>query len=485
MRRILLTVHKFFPEHRAGTEVLTLKVAQELKRRGNEVLVVTANPPDSPPGVVGAANGNAVAHAADGKIKSLTSDYVYGGVPVHVIEEPLRTAGYKFGYEAYHPAIGEHFDKLLDSYAPHLVHSFHTQNLSASIIEAALQKKIPVVCSTTDFWFICPIVQLRKPDGKLCRGPAMGAANCLSCYTPKLMPRLAEFEQALDQKYSALRTITSYFPLSVSDALYKTLYAAYVTQKFVPAAAATIQRLPRLIPLVNKTNAVMVPTRLMWDLFVENGINESLLYHVPFGIDLNELEQGCNKTLSRYLRIGFIGTIAEHKGVDLLIKAFQMIPADAPATLTIFGDLKQFSEYGEGLLDMVAKTPSHSGKIFFAGSFPNNELGARLANIDVLVVPSRWYENTPLVVQSALASKTPVIATNLGGLSELIHHGGNGLLFELSDVYSLHTQLMRLLDEPGLLSKLVAGIAPERSVAQMVDDIERVYEDTILLPIVK
>jgi hypothetical protein len=46
MRRVLLTAHKFFPEHRAGTEVLTLKIAQELQKRGYEVKVVAANPPD-------------------------------------------------------------------------------------------------------------------------------------------------------------------------------------------------------------------------------------------------------------------------------------------------------------------------------------------------------------------------------------------------------------------------------------------------------
>ena len=46
MKRVLLTAHKFFPGHRAGTEVLTLKVAQELIKRNYEVLVVCANPPD-------------------------------------------------------------------------------------------------------------------------------------------------------------------------------------------------------------------------------------------------------------------------------------------------------------------------------------------------------------------------------------------------------------------------------------------------------
>ncbi|MBX9686174.1 MAG: glycosyltransferase, partial [Candidatus Obscuribacterales bacterium] len=95
------------------------------------------------------------------------------------------------------------------------------------------------------------------------------------------------------------------------------------------------------------------------------------------------------------------------------------------------------------------------------------------------VVPSRWYENTPLVIQSALASKTPLIVTNLGGMAELVRHGFNGLLFELNNVKSLTEQLTRLLDEPELLAQMRENIPPERSIPQMVDDIESVYLEAL------
>src|ERR1700744_4505796 len=79
MTRVLLTAHKFFPQHGAGTEVLTLKVAQDLQRRCNEPLVVTANPPD-----LDARHPSA----------TMTSDYEYQGVRVHVGEQSLRLSGY-------------------------------------------------------------------------------------------------------------------------------------------------------------------------------------------------------------------------------------------------------------------------------------------------------------------------------------------------------------------------------------------------------
>jgi glycosyltransferase involved in cell wall biosynthesis len=54
--------------------------------------------------------------------------------------------------------------------------------------------------------------------------------------------------------------------------------------------------------------------------------------------------------------------------------------------------------------------------------------------LDVLVVPSIWYENTPLVIYSAQAAGCPVIASNLGGIAEVKHHEDNGLLFKRARV---------------------------------------------------
>lgn len=113
------------------------------------------------------------------------------------------------------------------------------------------------------------------------------------------------------------------------------------------------------------------------------------------------------------------------------------------------------------------------------GTFPNAQLGTIFDNLDVLVVPSRWYENTPLVIQSALATKTPVVATNLGGMSELVKHETNGLLFDLNDFESLYAQLKRLVDNRELLKQFVINIPPERTIEAMVDDIEAIYEKVL------
>jgi len=463
VKRVLLTVHKFFPQHRAGTEVLTLKVAQELQSRGYDVLVVAGNPPDVD------------ARRRPGQD---TSEYVFEGVPVRVFEEPLRLKGYTFKHEYLHPGLKSQFVKLLDEFSPDLVHIFHCQNLSAAIIEAALEQAVPVICSLTDFWFVCPIVQLKRPDGRVCRGPDKLAGNCLTCYTPRLFAPANQFKEAFGSKYPGVEQLLSRLPTAAADACWNAAYGTYAAIKVPAAIEATVKRPAVLRDLLSTARAIMVPTRLMRDIFVENGIPPELISNVPFGLDTAPLVVHRQKTASDHVRFGFIGTLFEHKGVDLLIAAFQGLPAQYNAELSIYGDPYQFPDYGPKLLELAQRPSPHSARITFGGTFPNEKLGAVLSNLDVLVVPSRWYENTPLVVQSAFATGTPVIATDLGGLSELVHHERNGLLFELNNVESLRRQLMRVIEDRELLTRLREGIEPERTVQDMVDDIERVYDRT-------
>ena len=68
---------------------------------------------------------------------------------------------------------------------------------------------------------------------------------------------------------------------------------------------------------------------------------------------------------------------------------------------------------------------------------PNESIGDVFSELDVLVVPSVWYENTPLAIYSAQEAGCPVIASNLGGMSEVIKHEKNGLLFEAGDFVGL------------------------------------------------
>lgn len=464
MKKVLFTVHKFFPEHRAGTEVLTLKVAQELQRRGYQVAVLTANPPDTD-----------ARRKENSSVGPELSIYDYEGICVYSLNEEARLKDNRFSNEHYHPYLKKHYQQIFDSFAPGMVHCFHLQNLSASLIEEATIRNIPIIYSATDFWLICPIVQLRRPDGSNCNGPAPAAVNCLTCYTPKLLPVKSELLTAFADKYAKSWHQINSLPQSLNRLATEAIYSTYVAKKLPAAIKATMERPAILKYFANKLSAITVPTKLMQELFLSNGLDPELIHHIPYGIDSEPLKKGQDKRPSNELRIAFIGTLFEHKGPDLLIKAFLQLPPQSKASLQIFGDQDQFPEYSNYLRELASNNSALSKKITFAGTFPNTQIGEIFRNIDVLVVPSRWYENTPLVIQSALAAKTPVVATNLGGMSELIKHETNGLLFEPDNYQSLHDQLFRLLEDKSLLGRLINNIVPQNTVSEMVDQLESIY----------
>jgi glycosyltransferase involved in cell wall biosynthesis len=96
-------------------------------------------------------------------------------------------------------------------------------------------------------------------------------------------------------------------------------------------------------------------------------------------------------------------------------------------------------------------------------------------DLDVLVVPSRWYENAPGVIFEAFAAGMPVIATNLGGMSGFVRPGKNGLLFALDDAEDLAVQLSTLIEDRSLLGRLRAGIGPVKTVGEYASELIELY----------
>jgi glycosyltransferase involved in cell wall biosynthesis len=138
-----------------------------------------------------------------------------------------------------------------------------------------------------------------------------------------------------------------------------------------------------------------------------------------------------------------------------------MLPPHLDATLAVHGDSDRYPSFADELRELAGD----EGRISFRGAFSRDELGRVMSELDVLAVPSRWYENAPGVIFEAFAAGMPIVATNLKGLSEFVKHGENGLLFELENAGDLSRQLRRLCEEPGLLERLLyegnrSGLSP-------------------------
>jgi glycosyltransferase involved in cell wall biosynthesis len=183
------------------------------------------------------------------------------------------------------------------------------------------------------------------------------------------------------------------------------------------------------------------------------------------------------KSASSRLRVGYIGQIAPHKGVHLLVEAFRKLEGvSSQAQLKIYGDVQQFPDFYQRLQNM-ANNHQH---IQFLGTFDNRRISEIYREIDVLVVPSIWYENSPNVILEAFAHQTPVITSNLGGMAELVTDQKTGLLFKPQDSDDLAKQLHSVIRNPKLLIEMEKNIFPPPTLEAEMNQLLQVYQSILV-----
>lgn len=447
--KILLTTHQFFPQFSAGTEVLTYSVAKELISRGHEVHVFTGYPSD-----------------ADLHEDNRFDEYDYEGIHVYRFHHAYvsmagQTSLIEVGYDNHLAA--KYFSQILDRFKPVLVHFFHLNRLGTGLIDYAIRASIPTFMTPTDFWTICPTGQLVLGDGKLCSGPSTDAGNCVK-------------HLALSTQKGLIGNITKWLPTVSLDILVKLTQAevmpSYPNQIEVKAIGS---RLTKNIIRLNQLKRIISPNSFMTKKLLQYGVSPNLIVQLAFGIDV--LRQKEVKKMPRStdqpLKVGFIGTLAPHKGCHVLIEAFNDLPY-GQAVLSIYGKVDELPEYSMELKLLAANNDA----ISFCGTFHNYKIGEVLADLDILVVPSLWYENTPLVVYSAQAALCPVVASDFPGISEVIQDQINGLLFDAGDVKSLTKKLSRLIDEPNLVTKLSMNCKQPKPTSTYVDELLSIWADS-------
>lgn len=136
----------------------------------------------------------------------------------------------------------------------------------------------------------------------------------------------------------------------------------------------------------------------------------------------------------------YLGRLSPEKGVRTLLKAMGNVPKAVSLKIAGSGPLD-----GE-LKDFVAHHPAL--QVQFLGFVSGAQKEQLIAKALCSVVPSEWYENFPISVLESLAQGTPVIASRIGGLPELITHGTTGLLYEPGNAEALSQSITQLVNDP-------------------------------------
>lgn len=439
--KILHVVHGFPPERRGGTEIYTYYLSKELSNN-HEVHILY--PSKDPEIIAYSPNkyGNHGLHIVEHIIEMTNNQLFFRKVKELI--DPKHT--YK------NAKIDRAFALLLDEIDPDIVHFQHLIDLSASLIEVVKERGIPAVLTLHDFWFICPMITLLRSDYSICDGSDEEFENCLKCWNKAQAKSLAGFMA----KYSIPRVLAKVFELA----------------EIAINRGRIMERNEYMKSLLLKLDKLIAPSRFLRDVFIQHGIPEEKIIYSNNGYDLSAFA-GFRKREHDKLIFGFVGAVGMQKGVHVLVEAFNKVQREN-VELRIYGDYNPRSNYFK---ELQAKAKNH--RIKFMGRF--EDVKWPYSEIDVLVIPSIWYETGgPLVATEAFIAKTPVIASNIGCIPEFLEDGKTGLLFEAGNADHLLEEMKAFIENPNLVKEFSANIGHIKTIGEQAREIERIYENILI-----
>jgi glycosyltransferase involved in cell wall biosynthesis len=376
--KILKIIHGYPPEYNAGSEVYSQSVCNELCK-SNEVFVFSREENE---------------YEKDFSIREVQTET---GIR-HFLVNMARS---KDGYN--HALLNKQFRELVTGLKPDVAHIGHLNHLSIGIVDELHNLRIPILFTLHDFWLMCPRGQFlqRNFDGqehfKLCFGQ--------------------ENHQCADSCYGMYYS-------GINSELDREAWTNWMNTRM-----KTIREIVKMVDLFH------APSKYLMQRFINDfGIDREKIFYLDYGFPVSYL-QPVEPKLKNGFTFGYIGTHTPPKGINLLIEAFSEI--GQTVKLKIFG--RTNGQNTNALRKLAAKSKN---PVEFCGEYVNQNLATSVFNeVDCIVVPSIWAENSPLVIHEAQACRIPVITADFGGMSEYVQHGVNGLLFRHRDKDSLRERM--------------------------------------------
>ena len=445
--KILEVVHGFPPAVQGGAEIYAQAHALALARQfGDEIAVLTREQDPSRPDY-------SVRHEQR------------NGLSITWINNMFRaTRSFEETYR--NDAIGAIAARLIDRFTPDVAHVHHLTCLSTTIVEALAERSIPSFYTLHDYWLMCHRGQLLDVHNQRCDGP--GVSGCDVCLGPAAGGGAPIFAAA-----AVGRAIEERLPRPAAGQLHRA--SRRVAAALTTTSENTRQAMARLEymrSICSQITHFLAPSRHMRDRFVGFGIPAGRVTFSDYGFDHASFQHVARTSAPR-VRFGFLGSLMLSKGPHLLLEAFARLPRGA-ASVKLYG--AHVAYHGDDSYRSRLESLLVQPGIELHGPIAHDAVPETLAAIDVLVVPSVWEENSPLVIREAYLAGVPVVAARIGGIPELVEDGVNGLLFEPGDVDDLYRALMRVIDRPSVLESWRTALPPVRTIEDDVRFTRRLYE---------
>jgi glycosyltransferase involved in cell wall biosynthesis len=208
---------------------------------------------------------------------------------------------------------------------------------------------------------------------------------------------------------------------------------------------------------------------------------------IPNGINVEEITTSYTKDESRNILglpldshiILFLGSLVPYKGPDILLKAFEIIKKDFPSTKLIFAGRGSMIDE----LRDLSKKMGLDNDVTFQGFVKEELKPLYYRSSDIFCLPSTTMaESFGIVNLEAMASGVPIVASNLGGIPDIVKHGENGLLSKPCDIHSLADALTCLLNDDILRKKMGNNgimFADNYTWKKIAKETEELYTNTL------
>jgi glycosyltransferase involved in cell wall biosynthesis len=431
--RVLHAIHDFLPRHRAGSEIYAFDLASEQASR-HDVFVLAAEYDPA---------------ATHGTLRWRT----VGGLTVIEIVNNWEFRGFEETYSS--PRINEQLGHALDAVRADVVHVHNLLNLSFDLPRLARERGAAVAATVHDYTLVCPSGGQRVHVAEQHVCAKIDAERCSRCFVQS--PLYAQMSAGRVTRLGARRTIGR---------------AGLLFHRFAPNAAASIvrsidagpvlpsdvrRRLAHARQVFDTVDLFVAPSRSIADELVRLGLDPRRVEVSDYGFAFVPGPAGPPRDGHSPLRVGFVGTLVWHKGAHVLLDAVRLL--GGAVEVHVHGDTTVFPEYVASL-----RRAAEGLAVTFHGGFDRARVAEIYRSLDVLVVPSLWPENSPLVIHEAFMQGVPVIGARSGGIADLVRDDVDGLLVDPYSPESLRDALQRFLGDPALRARLSAAAPPVKSI---------------------
>ena len=403
------------------------------------------------------------------------------------------------------PKADRLFREFLEEVRPDIVHFQHIVGIGAQTLDTVKRLGITTLYTLHDFWPMCPMGQrMCYTDNVICDpidfgkcGPCVfgdgwpdlktdEAETLRASQDPKKADGNPGFKRYYRRRYAETPGRFARRPRALLRAAQWALRDRLAGNPDADNPGLPFTENPFehrfnvMRDKLSKLDLLITPSAFLRDEFIKHfRLSPSQIIHSANGMDFGYVKS-LPKTPSDRIRIGFTGSIIPTKGVRVLLEGFiEAAEEHDNIQLEVYGAPNRWTgDFLEGLKEGAAAS-SCGDRVTFHGRYDNKKVGEVLTNIDVLVLPSIWFENAPLTLNEAAMTRTPIIVSDRGGMLEFAKANDYGRTFELGNSHSLASVIKEIAAAPDLIHQLAGNPPPIKSVSRNAEELIGVYHALI------